>query len=200
MKRLTIYVLTSLLTFSAGVAGERLLNTKTPVKSTPPPRIEQLQTVPIWLPPTETFTAAPPVPQPPEPTLFIDYPRKKFDPSATYVPIGLKHKGLSEFSAFWIDAYVTEGKGYIQVGTRQNEDYQELEVKFALATQRRLIFVTDSTEDGIEYRFEGEFLRGNMIADAPEGKPVLKGTLTKTKNGRKVAEAVVKFGIEIHEC
>jgi hypothetical protein len=200
MKRLTLYVLMSLLTFSAGFASQQLFIAKTLVKSTPAPRSEQLQTVPILLPPTNTFAAAPPVPKPPEPTMFIDYSRKRFDPSGTYLPIGLKQKGLSEFNAFWIDAYELDHKGYIHVGTSQNENYQELEVKFALATERRLIFATESTEDGSEYRFEGEFLRGKVIADAPEGQAVLKGTLTKTKKGRKVAEAVVKFSIEIHGC
>ena len=200
MKRLTLYVLISLITFAAGVGSEQLFVTRTPVNPTPPPQIEQLQTLPILLPPTNTFTAAPPVPQTPEPTLFIDYARKKFNPSGTYVPIGPKRKGLTDFGAFWIDAYELDDKGYIHA-TRQNEDdYQELEVKFALATEHRLIFATESTEDGIEYRFEGEFLRGKIIGEAPEGKAVLKGTLTKTKNGRKVAEAVVKFSIYIDRC
>jgi len=200
MKRLTLYVLISLITFAAGVGSEQLFVTRTPVNPTPPPQIEQLQTLPILLPPTETFTAAPPVPQTPEPTMFIDYSRKRFNPSASYVPIGRKHKGVSEFIGFWIEAYGIDDKGYIHATTGQNETYQELGVKFALATERRLIFATESTEDGIEYRFEGEFLRGRFISDAPEGKAVLKGTLTKTKKGRKVAEAVVKFGIYIDHC
>ena len=189
----------SLLTFVAGVGSERLFVTKTPVKPTQTPRIEQLQTVPILLPPTAAFAPAPPVSNTPAATLFIDYPRKRFDPNGTYVPIG-PMKGLSEFGAFWIEAYQPEEKGYLFASIREDENYRELEMKFALATERRLFFATESTEDGIEYRFDGEFLRGNVIADAPEGKAVLKGTLTKTKRGRKVAEAVVKFGIEVDGC
>ena len=190
-----------MLTFSAGVGSERFLVTRTPVKFTPEPRIEQLQTVPILLPPTDTFTVVTPtVPESPEPTLFIDYARKRFNPSASYVPIGPIHKELSEFSAFWIEAYEPDDKGYIQALIGRDEDYREIPVKFALATERRLIFVTDSTEDDIEYRFEGKFLLGNVIADTPEGKAVLKGTLTKTEKGKKVAEAVVKFSIEFHGC
>ena len=63
-----------------------------------------------------------------------------------------------------------------------------------------MFLITDSNADGIKYRFDGEFLRGNVATDAGEGKAVIKGTLTKTKNGRRTAECVVKLQVEQHGC
>jgi hypothetical protein len=64
------------------------------------------------------------------------------------------------------------------------------------------VVVTRQSADGIEYRFDGEFLHRDLSAVAnKENTPVLRGTLTKIKNGQKVAEAKVSFWLEqSHGC
>jgi hypothetical protein len=82
-----------------------------------------------------------------------------------------------------------------------NEEYVGQSLVFGLVTRRHLYFLTaPSNEEGFQYRLDGEFLRGNMVSDAPEGKAVIKGTLTKLKYGQKIAEAVVKFGVIYDHC
>ena len=57
-----------------------------------------------------------------------------------------------------------------------------------------------SEEEGFDYTFDGEFLRGGVISDAASRKAVLKGKLAKLKQGRKVSECQVKFRVEYLGC
>ena len=68
-------------------------------------------------------------------------------------------------------------------------NYKTLTVK-----QNNFSFTT-VTLGGIYYTFAGKFLRGGIFAeqDLYDEQPVLEGVLTKYKNGKKVADAKLKF-------
>jgi hypothetical protein len=48
---------------------------------------------------------------------------------------------------------------------------------------------------GVSYSFSGKFLRGGVFGagDLDDETPVLEGTLTKYRGGKKLAEAKLKF-------
>ncbi len=58
----------------------------------------------------------------------------------------------------------------------------------------RLVFTT-AVVRGVSYSFSGRFLKGGVFSagDLDPDAPVLEGTLTKWKGGKKVAEASLKF-------
>jgi len=60
-------------------------------------------------------------------------------------------------------------------------------------TRRKFVFTTTKVK-GISYNFSGRFLRSDFVdGEMDLDKPVLVGTLGKHKNGKRVAEAVVKL-------
>ena len=72
---------------------------------------------------------------------------------------------------------------------------------FALITNRRLVFATSKSSDtGIEYRFEGDFLRTDF--EFVDGKKiaVLRGVLTRSKDGRALVERTVSLRFEYMGC
>ena len=72
---------------------------------------------------------------------------------------------------------------------------------FGLVTKRRLVFATEKSSDtGIEYRFEGEFLRTDFDAVANKDKAVLRGVLTRSKDGRTLVERTVTFKFVYMGC
>ena len=64
-----------------------------------------------------------------------------------------------------------------------------------LDSQTQQLHVHDSRVKGVSYSFSGRFLRGGVFADTDlnDEKPVMEGTLTKYREGKKVAEAKLKF-------
>ena len=89
-------------------------------------------------------------------------------------------------------------RDYVWFSVFDERGNTDLWASFALVTERRLFFVTQPTDQGFVYRFDGEFLRRGVIFDSDEGEPVLKGTLTKSKNNRTLVEWPVKFKV-IHQ-
>jgi hypothetical protein len=98
-------------------------------------------------------------------------------------------------------------------GARADEDFDYITVygdkstgewtpaNFALVTERYLYFTTEpSKEQGFQYRFEGEFLVKNFAAAEGKNKGVVRGTLTKSKNGHTIAEQTVTFRMEYMGC
>lgn len=60
-------------------------------------------------------------------------------------------------------------------------------------TRQRFVFTTKKVR-GVSYKFNGRFLSTNFVdAELNLEKPVLVGTLSKYKHGRRVAEANVKL-------
>jgi hypothetical protein len=197
MKRLVIRVLLFLLTFSLGVLAQTLLVPRAPVKEetpiiqTPEP-IVKIVRVPI--------PAASPAP-----VLILDYDPKKFEPYGYYGIIGRRPNQFSEVDSIALDVYEGENgpTGTMIIGTVEGvgQRYDSEAAVFGLLTQERVFFVTKTFDSGFEYRFEGVFLHKKVpSAWAGTDKPLIRGTLTKSKNGRKIAEAVVNLRLEHFGC
>ena len=81
------------------------------------------------------------------------------------------------------------------------ENYDEAPATFAFVTERRVFFVTSPlATKHFEYRFDGEFVRKDFDNVAGTNKAVLRGTLTKTRNGRTVAQHEFTFRMEFEGC
>jgi len=195
MNRLTLKMAIVTLTFLCGIASHLLVRAdRTKVLPSETPVVAEIR---------YAMPVSSPLPTPPETCtdqLFFDYDRKTFDPTGSYYIIG----NVAEFSEFdsielWpphIDskpkvAFI--GVAFAAVGHSVDP------VVFGVVTSRRLIFKLPSRDD-VEYHFDGEFLRGGTVYDAPPGQAVLKGRLTKSKNGHTIAGRILKFRIEYHGC
>ena len=203
MKRLALYARVMLLTFAFGVGVERIIqyrsaNEVAPVVQLPP---AELDSIPV--PATVAAIAAEPSPTPSE-TLILDYDRKKIIRYGIFYIYGGKPKEFADFDSIELDLIGAEPPydGYISVNIVSGPDrYDGAIATFALATERRLFFVTSPTrESQVEYRFDGEFLTKDLDSMKGKNKAALRGTLTKTKNGRKIAERVVSFRVEHMGC
>lgn len=203
MKRLIFYVGMMLVTFALGIAVHGLF-WQPRINFDPPPRAQAVSLAPVELrkepiAPISLVTAATP-----EPILVLDYDREKFSPWGVFYIMGNKPKAFANFHSLEVglNAHVEAGEGYISVNTlRPDANWDSARANFALVTERRLFFVTSPTRNSeVEYRFDGQFLRTNF--DAVKGKKiaVLRGTLTKTKNGRKIAEHTSSFRMEHLGC
>jgi hypothetical protein len=134
--------------------------------------------------------------------IILDY-SDKFCPDGGYLLLGKKPKQFREFRYLYLETYLGKdghltGSAVIGSNAEQGHVYQS--AVFLMVTEKRLVLVTEPNALGFEYRFDGEFLRGGMVGDTVEGKAVLPGRLTKSQNGRRIAESVVKFLIEQHSC
>jgi len=131
--------------------------------------------------------------------VILEYDPQRFDPAASYVFIGRTPRDFPEVLnlELWVDRTAVDGpiiESFLYTGQSQP-------IVFALITERQLFFVTaPAPNTGIEYRFDGQFLRGGFMSEVDEGKVVLKGTLTKSKNGRTIAESVVRFQVVQDHC
>lgn len=200
MNPLILRLMTALLTFSFGVALERFLISPKPgevpkvAERCDPSRIE-VRTI---------FVPPPPAPSP-TPHIIFDYDPLKFDTYGAYFIAGKRPKDFDEFSYLMISPWEQDGKlrGDVDIHTETETTQESKPAAFALVTHRRVVIVSrQSATEGVEYRFDGEFLYKNLNAVAnKENTPVLRGTLTKIKNGQKVAQAVVSFWLEqFHGC
>ena len=69
-------------------------------------------------------------------------------------------------------------------------------IRFKTLTVKQNNFTFTTVErKGVSYSFSGRFLKGGVYSSGilDDETPVLEGTLTKFKNGNKVAEAKLKF-------
>jgi len=112
-------------------------------------------------------------------------------------------KDFREFDTFEVSVDASDGepRGSIRIYTLIDKEPFFQDAVFSLITEDRLLFVTapQAFED-FAFRFDGKFIRGNPAAWFDEQKAVVRGTLTKTKNGQKVAERVVSFRVEYLGC
>jgi hypothetical protein len=116
---------------------------------------------------------------------------KRFDPDGSFWILG---KPPSEF----------ENIGGINLNSRASKrlplagvelvNGRRLRFKTLSVKREALVFTTDALQ-GVSYSFSGRFLRGGVFSaqNLDEETPVLEGTLTKLRSGRKVAEAKLKF-------
>jgi hypothetical protein len=197
MKKRLFSVLIGLLAFTAGTTLSWVTGWFGADSTPKVAEVTQVETVQLPIPPPP-----PPIPvtSTPKAIEILDYDVEKFSPEGTYELSGKKPKGLEEFSYFSIYPGDTTATPVTMGVLKAEYEYVANNTVFALVTSKRIVFVTEPFENGFEYRFEGQFLRGKLLMDYPEGTVVLQGTLTKSRNGRTVAEATVKFKMVFDHC
>ena len=205
MKRVILRVVVMLLTFALGVAVEWLILRRPLNKTEPPCKVEVVSPEAVVERLASLTPVAPLEPVPaatPKPHFILDYDPETFNPYGMYYIMGPKPKEFANFDSFELVLIGGDNDpGYISVFTSGDYSSDSASAVFALATERRLIFATSpSNNSRVEYRFEGEFLRTDFNSVAGKNKAVLRGTLTKSKNGRTLAESTVTLRMEQHGC
>ena len=195
MRRLAFHLLIGLATFSASLVVVSVLNasrhTITPAKV-----FRAETTVPNVGGPAAQLSSPPPPPK-----VIFGYDPTEFNPRGDYYILGRKPKNLREFDCLELGVDSDRASGDIMVQTYTHHTYVAHYVSSGLVTGRRLTFVTaPNSEDDFEYSFEGYFTRGGMLSDAGKNEVVLKGRLSKSKRGVKVAEGEVTFRVEYLGC
>ena len=115
----------------------------------------------------------------------------RFDPDGSFWILGEPPNEFSEFGGINLNAKRSRqlpGQGF-QLRTGKNIRFKTLSVK------RDNFTFTTVTVGGISYAFSGKFLKGGVYSagDLDDETPVLEGTLTKFRGGKKIAEAKLKF-------
>ena len=116
--------------------------------------------------------------------------RGRFDPDGTFWIHGDKPADFSEFDSINLNAKRARRLGSPGLRTQTSfYRYKTLNVK-----RDNFTFTTIALR-GVSYSFAGKFLKDGVYAagDLDEETPVLEGTLTKFRDGKKVAEANLKF-------
>lgn len=191
MKHLILRLLVALLTFSTAVGLDRLRSKRKPVEKSAVFELYRSTRAPTS---HFTFRGGSVLPSP---QVICDYDPAKFDPVAELHAVGKKKKSLAAVS-FLLLSTGTDKQVTVSISDLGGQETPE--TKFAFVTDRRLFFVTGPASDGFEYRFDGEFFQSGTLYEAPEGKVVLRGTLTKSKNGRTVVEWPLKFEVVQDRC
>ena len=147
-------------------------------------------------------TESPEQPPPAEPEVVFDYDPTEFNPRGDYFILGRKPKGFREFDGLEIAVDEDKISGRVLISTSSYDDeYGAIYKISGVVTNQRISLVAKpSSEDAVDYRFEGEFLRQGELWRAGRFQPVLKGRLSKLKGGVTIAEAEVKFRIEYLGC
>jgi hypothetical protein len=115
----------------------------------------------------------------------------RFDPDGSFWVHGAPPDNFSDFSGINLNA--KRSRTLPQPGLETNKGtryrFKTLSVK-----QERFTFTT-MTVAGVSYSFSGRFLKGGVYSSGilDDETPVLEGTLTKFRSGKKVAEAKLKF-------
>jgi hypothetical protein len=121
---------------------------------------------------------------------FAQRKAARFDPDGSFWIHGTPPPEFSEFDSINLNAkrlrYLNP-PGLMMRTTRYR--YKTLTV------QRDNFTFTTMTVRGIFYTFSGKFLKGGVYGagNLDDETPVLEGTLTRFRNGKKVAEANLKF-------
>ena len=194
MKRLIIHLVIGLVTFLVGVAVSKLTAyrhvTFTPIVREVAPVTQIVSELP------EQFGITLPAPN-----LVFDYNPEEFNPRGDYFIVGRRPRGFREFDCLELAVEHERASGVIMIQSYENQTYNAHYAVSGLVTNKRLTFVaTPVSEDGLEYSFDGYFLRGGVLSDAGKTRAVLKGRLSKSKGGARIAEDEVKFRIEYLGC
>ena len=117
--------------------------------------------------------------------------KSRFDPSGAFWVEGEPPAGFSDFSA--INLNMRQLRRLPTSGLQLN-DGTSFRFRTVIVKQSNFTFTT-VTLKGVYYTFSGKFLKGGDFAATWQGEetPVLEGTLTKFKAGKKVADAKLKF-------
>lgn len=114
----------------------------------------------------------------------------RFDPDGTFWIHGDPPADFSEFDSINLNAKRAK---YLQTpGLRTRTTLHRYKT---LVVKRDNLTFTTMTVRRVFYTFSGKFLKGGVYGagDLDDETPVLEGTLTRFRNGKKVAEANLKF-------
>ena len=115
----------------------------------------------------------------------------RFDPDGSFWILGESPNEFSDFSAINLNAKKLRRLPSPGVQTNDGTTY-----RFKTLTVKQNDFnFTTVIRGGVSYSFSGRFLKGGNFAATWLGDddPVLEGTLTKFRGGKKLAEAKLKF-------
>ena len=202
MKRMILRVTVMVLTFVCGFVIARVTSSLT--VPLPPPN--PTQTVLIAPPPPPHVPIAPKLQPKADPILILDYDEEKIDRWGYFYILGSTPKEFADFDSLAIGLTSpmhgdVGSRGFISVETRAAETRDVAHANLVYTTERRLFFATSPAErSGVEYWFDGEFLRNDLDAVAGKHKAVLRGTFTKVKDGKKIAQRTVSFRMEHMGC
>ena len=117
--------------------------------------------------------------------------KSRFDPSGSFWISGEPPADFSDFSA--INVNMRQLRRLPTSGLQLN-DGTSFRFRTVVVKQSNFTFTT-MTSKGVYYTFSGKFLKGGDFAATWQGEetPVLEGTLTKFKGGKKIADAKLKF-------
>jgi hypothetical protein len=114
----------------------------------------------------------------------------RFDPDGTFWIKGKPPADFSDFDSINLNA--KRARHLESPGLRMRTTVYRYKT---LVVKRDNFAFTTMTVRGVSYTFSGKFLRGGVYSagDFDDETPVLEGTLTRFRDGRKVAEANLKF-------
>lgn len=205
MKRMILRVGVMLLTFVLGVIAYQLIIERVSNNASLISKHEAVSTAAPAPPVVPVVPVATPLPAAmPKPHIILDYDPEMFNPYGMYYLMDPKPKEFAKVEGISLGVFGSgdNDESYIAVNTRNEyENYFDSPAVFALVTGRRVILATSDTPgSGVEYRFEGEFLRTDFNAVAGKNTPVLRGVLTRSQNGKTLAERTVTFRFEHLGC
>jgi len=125
--------------------------------------------------------------------LFI---QKPFRPYGYYSLVGAHPKGFENFDTiqYWRKEDEQSGPDISERLSGVTADKGVLYRYRTITINRRSFVFTTRVVKGTSYSFTGRFLRTDFVnSELDFDKPVLLGTLTKYRRGKKVAEAQVKL-------
>ena len=116
---------------------------------------------------------------------------ERFDPDGSFWLQGAPPNDFSDFGGINLNAKRSRRLPQPGLETNNGKRYR---FKTLSVKQERFTFTT-MTVAGISYSFSGRFLKGGVYSSGilDDETPVLEGTLTKFRAGKKVAEAKLKF-------
>jgi hypothetical protein len=115
----------------------------------------------------------------------------RFDPDGSFWIHGTPPDDFSEFGAINLNARRSRNLPMAGLETNKGKRYSFK----TLNVKRENFTFTTVAVGGIYYTFAGKFLKGGVYASGilDDETPVLEGTLTRFRGGKKVAEAKLKF-------
>ena len=186
MRRFILWIAALLITFVAGTVSNSVVRH---LRNAPPApvAVAKTESVPALAAPTPTPHA-----------LILDYDLEKYARYGTLYVMGPAPEGFSDFDSIDLSlGYGGHGDYPGAITVFSIDGYDSASANFAFVTERILYFVTEpGKKQGFEYRFEGEFLVKDFEAIAGKQQAAVRGTLTKFKDGRNIAEQTLTFRIE----
>lgn len=203
MKSVLLCLLTPLLTFSFGVSCNNLLSqfitAPAPIAlAEPAPRVFADVPAPAGAPADVSLPL-------PEPILIFEEATKVHGTHAGFFILGPKPKQFADLDFIEITLSDHGASSFISVYENSGNRFEEFQARFAFVSNKKLFIVTSKgtesgADSGFEYRFDGEFVRTDFEKIAGKQKAALRGTLTKTKEGRTIAESLVSFRMDYLGC